>query len=73
MNSKTTMAFSTMTIAILVLPFASNAILGNQHALAYVFYDLRHCTWIHGGHVRCLSSACNRHDLGYKCVYVVEI
>ncbi|MGC1930195.1 MAG: hypothetical protein WA667_14575 [Candidatus Nitrosopolaris sp.] len=34
MNSKTTMAFSTMTIAVLVLLFASGPIVGNQQASA---------------------------------------
>jgi hypothetical protein len=56
------MTLTTMTIAVLVLLFASGPILGNQHGLAYVYhhtYSLIRCTWMHGGHVRCISYPSN--------------
>jgi hypothetical protein len=55
------MAFTAITIAVLLLVYAADHIPKEQHALAYAYhhsFDLNHlpCVLIHGGHVHCILN-----------------
>ena len=49
---------SLVAIVGVVLLFVSVVMFGNQHALANVYghiVPVSHCTWLHGGHIGCVS------------------